>query len=808
MNIFPLLGNIDLKIRETINSRRGNNLEVTKLMCWLRVASAVPGKGHNGLILESVTRGRDFQATYGGQNINGVVGYDFDGKPVRASRTNERGLRPSPVIESANIEQGHLGLSRKATFSIKCFTLGQAEKITQHFLEPGYHVLVEFGWNTPESFQQRADLSSNGPCQMAKFNIYDYVIRKRINSKGTYDGFMGQTTGGSLQMGDDETYIVDVELVTIGEIPAYLQTQKGSIRKRDAQDADEDSTTGLLYDTEEIERARENNNIGESLFKQMFNRLPPHKRTEQVKALLEKKDMFGNPFKTQYNFINMDEEIRSILMEDINKIKVDGKKIKIPDGIELFSDQGFIRLELAFEILNASAVNLESVAAKGCSVKTYSYKIQTRNVIIRGHKHMFSLDESKLYIPNPNLPDFGLKTVLIATDENELKAFPDLENTINGNPWREFATGQKYTFPSQENLTPETQNIDVIEGAIIQRADAHTWGFLNNLYINFDFFLSVINRSNYVVKDCYYELLNGLSNACNSLWQFEITESPDNEKKIGSNSDKPLGLTVQDFSFLGKVSSKDISQIAIFDPIGSNSPFLSFNINMDIPAAMKNSILGERASLTTNVDGKEPKIGFLFKGQPDPVWNLINTFEREVPTPEEQEDEAEGNANAGRAALLAGQGNLAFVLEADRQKRNIKALRKASLEAFSEIGVIIPFIYDIDQLKYILGTRSSVDFDSTQLIQGIYNDPIYLKKVEMGKEGDSVQSDKSVLDPAVLSVEVTFDLHGISGIKVGDILKFSKLPQGYDKPFQVMEISHALSDTVWTTSVKAKLRNI
>ena len=156
MGVFPMMGKIDGATFGTIKDRAGQNFDVSKLSAWLRIASAVvsENKKHTGLILETIPHNQDFASTYGTSTRSGAVGVDFGDKPIFAD--NDRGFRPSPVIESATIENGNRGLSRKAKFSIKCFTLQQAELLTNYFYQPGYVVLVEFGWNLQESMEQRA----------------------------------------------------------------------------------------------------------------------------------------------------------------------------------------------------------------------------------------------------------------------------------------------------------------------------------------------------------------------------------------------------------------------------------------------------------------------------------------------------------------------------------------------------------------------------------------------------------------------------------------------------------------------------
>ncbi len=171
---FPNLSKIPKNVSETLKSRAGKNITASSLLCWIRLVSAggVGGKGSSskgGLVLESFQNKKDpsndenpkknwstdnFSTRYGNGSKSGRVGTDFQGDSVYA-RDNDRAYRPSPVVEGISVQNGNKGLSRKCTFTIKCFSLGQVERISEHFLEPGYTVLVEFCWNTNLAKEQK-----------------------------------------------------------------------------------------------------------------------------------------------------------------------------------------------------------------------------------------------------------------------------------------------------------------------------------------------------------------------------------------------------------------------------------------------------------------------------------------------------------------------------------------------------------------------------------------------------------------------------------------------------------------------------
>ena len=61
-----------------------------------------------------------------------------------------RSLRPSPMVTSLEFSEGEDQISRSGKISLTVFSLEQMELIQEYFMEPGYNLFIEWGWNTPE----------------------------------------------------------------------------------------------------------------------------------------------------------------------------------------------------------------------------------------------------------------------------------------------------------------------------------------------------------------------------------------------------------------------------------------------------------------------------------------------------------------------------------------------------------------------------------------------------------------------------------------------------------------------------------
>ena len=818
-SLFPNLSRIPENISKSLRERAGKNVSVSNLMAWVRVASAVS----EGLVLESFQNKKDpensenpekqwstdnFSTRYGNGSRSGRVGTKFSGDSVYADG-NDRAYRPSPVIESLSVQNGQQGLSRKCTFTIKCFSLGQVEKVSQHFLEPGYTVLIEFGWNTALAKEQKLDVLN--PCTIAQYNNFKYVNGKRTSSNGHYDAFLGYITGGGIKSGDSETYLCDVELTTLGEIPSYLQQHRG-----DASGGDTTTQSDDPFDTSKIEEDIDSGKIGRALFKQMVNKLPSTKQTEDVKALIDKQDVLGSYFSSAHNFINMDDELREKLVERYQDAGVytgdetdnDGKRLKgkIPEGAPLFADQSFIRLELAFKILNTCNFDIEAKKVKDCELveKGFSYEIDINTTTCRAFPYMFSTDSSILYIPNEEAPEFGLLDALTSTtpvsqfvqiESGSLKSKTqdiNLANKYTPEGPNEVS-GQLYAFPARTSLSDDNyfQTVDErgIDSTILEKdAPKGYWGYLRNLYINFDFFCEVISRSNLVTKDIYYELLNGISSAVNSYWYFEIVNLCDPTTKQGAER-----LTVRDFSFIGKV--KPGLTVDTFESKGIRTPFLDSQLTFDIPGAMKNHVLGKRISENTEVikDGKQAELGNLFATQKDPVVELLNSLKLkpkdEEPKPPEGTTESkvdEGEIREKNYEIFIGKASVFPVLN---NRDEIPVAKMSFIDALRSISEGQTTIQDLEFV-------------------GCWNSPTIFSTLDYSCTKKLAKDNVANLNPILLPIQFDFEIHGLSGIRVGDLFRIKDLPEKYTKGlFQVVETSHSIDGNQWKTQVKAKFRN-
>lgn len=831
MGAWPNFSYIQPELVTKLKSRAGNNKPwnrldsnnggVSGLTPWIRVISAVgvnDSKSSNGgLVLQSNYNVDGFETRYGNNTKSGILGMQLDLRtPVEvtrrlsqneASNTDEslpRGLRPSPVINSVSIDETDIG-RKKIRFSIVAYTVEHMEELSKYFLEPGFYVLVEWGWNTDRSRQQWAGYTNDGmitPCEIASHINYKIIKDKRKNSDFEYDAALGLTTTGGISFGDNETYVLDVELTSIGDVAEYMQSHKGSTTSKNSN-----KNSSLSFDDSSVTSETD---PGRSLFKQMFNRLPAANRTLEMKSSIggrvdsnsvwvdeEDGDGIDNLWRDPSNYINMDSEVIDKAKEAIssNKNKNNSQDNETSSDKPIFSNNSFIRFELAVAILNKYGADLDSNRLSGdgsCPNYKANYTINIDTCICGAFPHMFSTDESKLYIPNTTAPYLGLETLLYNTDTsgdilNYSKLDSRIQNLhpkIGGNiTYRgtRAKNGQStpHAFPSNYRLTPEDNNWSIVDENIQSfEMEKKWWGWLKNLYINFNFFIQTIKTPNYIAKDVLYDLLNGMSGAVNSHWKFQIVSKPRPSRDKNKQNEE---LHVVDLNFVGtKTIDNDTMYKSTFQTRGTNSPFVSVNFKADTPAAVQNSVLQKRFSNDDTVDThvdlgtNVPILGSVFSKQQDPVGTIISSIEfRNVSGSGSPSDDPEQTSNYD---LIVGNGGVF-----PKQFRNEVSLPPDNSDRIDDFAVV--------------GTWS----DSNALRK------VYL--IDIGSNKKIKESDILVSTLFGLA-SVEFEVHGISGFKRGDSMRYLGLPRQFSDPhiYEVTEMQHTVDSSGWKTNIVTKMR--
>jgi len=79
-----------------------------------------------------------------------------------------------------------------------------------------------------------------------------------------------------------------------------------------------------------------------------------------------------------------------------------------------------------------------------------------------------------------------------------------------------------------------------------------------------------------------------------------------------------------------------------------------------------------------------------------------------------------------------------------------------------------------------------------------------------GAQPSQPKSKTNKQNPPLGLAKFSFDIHGVSGFKVGDQFRVTGLPNkfGYPNFYQVTKVDHAIDNMTWITNIKGDMRLI
>ena len=834
--MWPKLSNIAPEIVKSINSRRDIQ-KATNMNVWLRVFS---GAG-SGLIMTSNNNFELFKAAgegasiYGSPTSVGTIGYDWFGAPVAGG--NDRGLRPSPGIVSFTVKEGKDQISKEANLQIKCFSLEQMEIVQTYFLEPGYSLCVEWGWNTPEGGMGMIDTSAGILSQCTERNLnYDVLHSLRVKSNGDYDTFFGFIVGGSVS-NDGEQFNVDIKLRGAPGLPTYLQSH-AQLQKQDSKGKIIDSGKKDPYPPSEVSDEDTATSVPLRRFKSMFNDLPAHRQIPQVDDLKTKV--------TQFDFINVDEVIKNNIVSSYGtnlgflnkgegsdiKVNANGGSTSVTIAKEkLYSKNRYIKMDLAINILNSNGALLSYTMGD----KKVGVGIDISKAKIGAFPKMFSLKSSALVIPGeiPAFREYYFNDATITQlEEGRLQ--------VGGKPVEakpNHAIGG-ISFVQGKILSPDIDNDGYAE-------KAGYWGYLKDLYVNLDMLIAKTQQSNKNIREVLLDILNEMSAAVNSFWHFQLVERILTEKE-GNLKKGDVVITVIDENWIGENPNKSIE---FFYHTGERSPFLESTLDLSIPADMANKIINERLSISSQYNSpyiSTAKGGF-FASEPDMFlktakkYNINESGNNDENKKIDNVDEPPERTSATVLDEIKALGTITtkgpFGADAhydyyinnekvDYSDGRITKLKQLNDEKNKLLGEentkagqasaaaiaanlakieIVPnpmlTVLDKTDLDADLQPTNPDGFVNTYKIY-CFDDKSFFDRLK----NDAFINKGGYSHP--LPIKYTFKTLGVSGLRRGDTFVIKGIPDKYNKNglFQITQIEHTLSGMLWTTSVTGEFR--
>ena len=730
-------------------------------------------------------------------------------------------------------------------------------------MEPGFSILIEYGWNTDDAYAQLIDTTNKDTIikEASNSNLNQTALhKKRFTSRGDYDSFFAFIVGASVNS-ENDNFSITINLRGMPGLPTYLQSQH-NINKLETET---DPKTGNIikrsiktiptvkpYNIADIEAKGDAVMVvAARRYKYMFNSLPPQRQTLEIVRLVNqastKKAVNGKLL--FYDLIGFDLIINQSV--DSYKSGADESKLKRLFGLikefkigswtvpkeKLGSNHKYIRFGLALKILNSNN-----------GLISYKYGNKSVNVridetaYIGAFPKIFSTDPTKLIIPG-KIPDF-FKYYL-----------NDTEVPVNEILNSEFDT-------SLDNIS-FVQNVDLPNGLQPNGKpwDYTSWpdafeksgyyGLLENLYINFDVFkMAIINSANKSIKDVLLDMLNEMSNAVNSFWNFQLVE------KINSDGDIVIGIIDENWS--GK-SAIPKDKIQSFRHAGELSVFLDASLEINVPAETANQIILKRENYTSQPNAHGIDIGRVFTSKPDLFFTKIEyspsiaagtntkavTLQQDELTTKKAEKAAWLNT-----MLIERKSGFNILTEQffDGKTNELIFFRTSNVNPFYELqeipaqtanGVRFKKLNErIKELESIVTETKSTALNSNINKIDIIANPQYSslgssQSIKTAFESDDKTelkkrfrvyccNDTQLFDiiknnafesygnktSILLPIKYSFTIMGKSGIRRGDVFNIIGIPERYAKHgyFQVINIEQQIEGNLWTTKVIGQYR--
>ena len=838
--MWPKLTNIEEKIYNRI-LQKSTTVNASQLNAWIRVFSGAVVGGKKGLILASNNifdlfraAGQNIPTIYGTDSSNGAIGVTWEGTLVGGGA--DRGFRPTPIVTGFDSTEGTDQISREGNLQIKCFSLYQLEVLQKYFMEPGYSLCIEWGWNTVSA--AKIIINDKGGVdgilsQSTSRNLnYNTLHDKRVSSLGDYDSYLGFIVGCNIK-GDGETFTLDIKMKGSPSLPTFMQSQT-AIQKTDENGKIIEPESVKPFGPSELkEGGAEVESSGPRRFKKMFNNLPATRQLSVVKELVSS---------AHYSdFVNFDEYVLDQITDFNNgsfwtgdNLDVEGVDIK-KDGF--LSDKKFIKMEVLVEILNKNGA-LESLKMGNTEV---TLKIDITNTVIGAFPNMYSTNPDKLIIPGV-IPDFSvyyLSSAEVTQGDNGVLVVGGADNPPVDTS-ADFG-GIKFVQSSALNSNGLKEK-------------SNYWGYLKNLYVNFDVFKSALEAKNKNIREIFTDILNDCSSAVNSFWNFQVVEDIKNDKVI---------ITVIDENWIGNKPHEEKPKE--FYNAGFQSPFLEANLDMSLPGSMASQIVARRLSFATNPDEQKIEMGNFFSsekdlflqkvieegGSPDDSTTTTTTTQTVEPASQglanevaklqktlsvlkarQQEVMAKMAAipysfkiSPEKQALIAENKRLLNQIgpverefnrknsalatatreEAKKEKEAAKEAAKANLTSNLNKLCILPK----PNYKSVGTLGESLIEDSAQAkkLFGFYTfkDEKYFDRLKNNAFADDKGSGK-LSHP--LPIKYSFTILGTSGLRRGDTFNIIGIPSIYRNQglFQIVNVSHQLDGMNWKTTVEGQYR--
>lgn len=156
------------------------------------------------------------------------------------------GILPPPGITDVTVTCLNRGSIRRATVNLKAYNKFQFAIIEILYLQLGKHILLEWGndkyidnegkfRNIQNTLIETNWFSNNGLNQL---EMLEFINIYRAKYSANYDGFFGKVSNFSWDFGNDGSYDISIDLITVGDVIESLKvnTQQSLLTNKDLKE--------------------------------------------------------------------------------------------------------------------------------------------------------------------------------------------------------------------------------------------------------------------------------------------------------------------------------------------------------------------------------------------------------------------------------------------------------------------------------------------------------------------------------------------------------------------------------------------
>jgi hypothetical protein len=361
------------------------------------------------------------------------------------------------------------------------------------------------------------------------------------------------------------------------------------------------------------------------------------------------------------------------------------------------------------------------------------------------------------------------------------------------------------------------------------------WGYLKDLYVNFDMFIEKLQAPNKNIREVFLDILNELSSAANSFWNFQISEQK-------SSDGTSIILSVHDENWIG--SPKETP--ATFYHSGPLSVFLEANLNIALPSEMTSQIVSSRLALANNPNQQPIPLGGFFSSATDLFLQTVDKITKQSMTPEErkkaeeeaaakkkEEDEKDPKYVDAKIKEIETQIDLKqdgpyteyseprvyWVDKATGKEIPDNDPRVVERQRLVDISKKLPETAAAATEKTLTGNLAKIDVLPKPEISNMTVTDAELKSLDTFKSWFDIYcfDDTAYFDlikrtyfergggtlSHPIPIRYRFKVLGTSGIRRGDTFNILGIPKKYTANglFQVEQVEHNLDGNLWTTQV-------